>query len=54
MGVPSFYRWLVNKYPKVVQDVVDPTMQEDPNGVKFGEWIDNLIPEIVPILHISP
>ncbi|XP_028193853.1 5'-3' exoribonuclease 3-like isoform X2 [Glycine soja] len=47
MGVPSFYRWLVNKYPKVVQDVVDPTMQEDPNGVKF----DNLYLDMNAIIH---
>ncbi|KHN19915.1 5'-3' exoribonuclease 2 [Glycine soja] len=51
MGVPSFYRWLVNKYPKVVQDVVDPTMQEDPNGVKFGNLYLDMNAIIHPCFH---
>nr|XP_007132482.1 hypothetical protein PHAVU_011G097800g [Phaseolus vulgaris]ESW04476.1 hypothetical protein PHAVU_011G097800g [Phaseolus vulgaris] len=45
MGVPSFYRWLTNKYPKVVQDV-DAAMQ-DPNGVKY----DNLYVDMNAIIH---
>ncbi|KAL5169660.1 5'-3' exoribonuclease 4 [Glycine soja] len=51
MGVPSFYRWLVNKYPKVVQDVVDPTMQKDPNGVKFGNLYLDMNAIIHPCFH---
>lgn len=43
MGVRSFYRWLANKYPKVVQDV-DSTMQ---NGLKF----DNLYLDMNAIIH---
>ncbi|TKY67030.1 5'-3' exoribonuclease 4 [Spatholobus suberectus] len=45
MGVPSFYRWLANKYPNVVQDV-DPTMQ-NPSSVKF----DNLYLDMNAIIH---
>ncbi|KAK7342041.1 hypothetical protein VNO80_24983 [Phaseolus coccineus] len=45
MGVPTFYRWLTDKYPKVVQDV-DPAMQ-DPNGVKY----DNLYVDMNVIIH---
>jgi len=45
MGVPSFYRWLTEKYPRVVQDV-DHAMQ-DPNGVKY----DNLYLDMNAIIH---
>ena len=47
MGVPSFYRWLSEKYPLVVKNViealVDPEVpvpidstQANPNGMEFG------------------
>lgn len=45
MGVPAFYRWLTDKYPRVVQDV-DQAMQ-DPNGVKY----DNLYLDMNAIIH---
>ncbi|KOM50500.1 hypothetical protein LR48_Vigan08g132700 [Vigna angularis] len=45
MGVPAFYRWLTDKYPRVVQDV-DKAMQ-DPNGVKY----DNLYLDMNAIIH---
>ena len=51
MGVPAFYRWLSQKYPKVVIDVIEDQVQwidgikvpvdtslPNPNGVEF----DNL------------
>ncbi|XP_077230287.1 5'-3' exoribonuclease 3-like [Tasmannia lanceolata] len=53
MGVPSFYRWLVNKYPKIVQNAViekgesvDLT-QPNPNGMEF----DNLYLDMNGIIH---
>jgi 5'-3' exoribonuclease 2 len=47
MGVPSFYRWLSEKYPLVVKNViealVDPEVpvpidstQANSNGMEFG------------------
>lgn len=54
MGVPSFYRWLVNKYPNVVVDAIDsnalPDQQansQNPNGIEF----DNLYLDMNGIIH---
>ncbi|KAJ1440744.1 putative 5-3 exonuclease [Sesbania bispinosa] len=47
MGVPAFYRWLVNKYPKVVEDVNATTMANPNDGVGY----DNLYLDMNSIIH---
>ncbi|KAK9279110.1 hypothetical protein L1049_012785 [Liquidambar formosana] len=53
MGVPSFYRWLVNKYPKVVVSAIEDkgectdTTSPNPNGIEF----DHLYLDMNGIIH---
>ncbi|XP_059627782.1 5'-3' exoribonuclease 3-like [Cornus florida] len=53
MGVPSFYRWLANKYPEVVVNAKEEkgddmdTSSPNPNGIEF----DNLYLDMNGIIH---
>ncbi len=58
MGVPQFYRWLSEKYPLVVRNVVEEKVdaelqvpidgsQPNPNGMEF----DNLYLDMNGIIH---
>lgn len=38
MGIPSFYKWLVGKYPKIV---VDAAMEEEGNETRKGNNTPN-------------
>lgn len=48
MGVPALFRWLSQKYPKIVVPVVeDANSKHNPNGVEF----DNLYLDMNGIIH---
>jgi 5'-3' exoribonuclease 2 len=60
MGVPAFYRWLAEKYPKIVQDVLEKRnkvvdgneiplnlLDDNPNGQEF----DNLYVDMNGLIH---
>jgi 5'-3' exonuclease len=53
MGVPSFFRWLTNKYPTVVVKASEDegecinTSLPNPNGIEF----DNLYLDMNAIIH---
>ncbi|THG23224.1 hypothetical protein TEA_018999 [Camellia sinensis var. sinensis] len=53
MGVPSFYRWLVNKYPKIAVNAMEEKEEKietnlvNPNGIEY----DNLYLDMNGIIH---
>uniref|UniRef100_A0A803LXP1 Uncharacterized protein n=1 Tax=Chenopodium quinoa TaxID=63459 RepID=A0A803LXP1_CHEQI len=53
MGVPAFYRWLVDKYPKIVVNAIEEhkpynsNNNKNPNGLEF----DNLYLDMNGIIH---
>ncbi|WCJ41890.1 5'-3' exoribonuclease 2 [Euphorbia peplus] len=47
MGVPAFYMWLLNKYPKIVSHAQQSNSIHNPNGMEF----DNLYLDMNGIIH---
>ena len=51
MGVPVFYRWLSEKYPKIIQDVVEERVQLAGLIIRVPFDADNLYIDMNGIIH---
>lgn len=61
MGVPSFYRWLINKYPNIVVKAIEERQEQDseridttlpnPNGIEFDNFYLDMNGIIHPCFH---
>ncbi|KAJ6820904.1 5'-3' exoribonuclease 2-like [Iris pallida] len=53
MGVPSFYRWLVGRYPKIVENAVEQQAEtiDYSNPNPHGREFDNLYLDMNGIIH---
>jgi len=53
MGLPTFFRWIFERYPKCVTDAVKPDPSENLNRMNPNDEVDNLYIDVNDILHIA-
>lgn len=51
MGVPTFFRWLCTRYPKVIKDAVEKVCIEVPG--EGGDGASELS-GLLPLIEVSP
>ena len=51
MGVPSFYRWLAERYPLVVEQLPDAGCSSRPDAHGGAGGVDNLYIDMNGVIH---